>query len=88
MPAGKTIQDFFHLDLDGSPRWPIGWPCEVVYAPAVEQCPVLRSLVDKLHGPNAFQPYVARFHKGPFRLDMKMANELTKWLSNFAPIQP
>jgi hypothetical protein len=86
MPDGKTIHDYFHRDLDGSLRWPIGWPCEVVYAPPVDRCPVLRSLVDKHHGANAFQPYVARFHMGPFRLDPKMAKELTAFFATCVPV--
>ena len=39
--------------------------------------------VDKLHGANNFQPYVARFQKGPFRLDLKMANELADRFARF-----
>jgi hypothetical protein len=78
MPSGKTIRDYFYEDWEGKRRWPLGWPCEAVYAPSVETCPVLRSLVDMLHGANSFQPYVARLQHGPVELDGKMARELEK----------
>jgi hypothetical protein len=83
MPPDKTERDYFYKDWDGTLRWPVGWPCKAVYAPPVAECPVLRSLVDKLHGANNFQPYVARFQKGPFRLDLKMANELADRFARF-----
>lgn len=84
MPDGKTIRDYFYRDWDGSLRWPVGWPCEAVYAPPVEQCPTLRGLVELLHGPESFKPYVARFQKGPFELDGRMAKELEKRFSAFS----
>jgi hypothetical protein len=83
MPPGKSREDYFYKDWDGTLRWPVGWPCKAVYAPPVAECPVLRTLVDKLHGANSFQPYVARFQKGPFRLDLKMANELADRFARF-----
>ena len=82
-PPGKGMRDYFFRDWDGSLRWPLGWPCKAVYAPLVAECPVLRSLVDELFGPNDFQPYVARFQNGPFELDHKMATKLDKLFSRF-----
>ncbi len=46
MPMGHSIDDYFHVDVDGSKRWPCGWPCEVVYAPNAEDCRFLRYIVD------------------------------------------
>jgi hypothetical protein len=82
-PHGKAMRDYFYKDWDGTLRWPIGWPCKAVYAPPVEQCPVLRSLVDMLFGPNDFHPYVSRFQNGPFALDRRMASELDRRFSSF-----
>jgi hypothetical protein len=79
MPADKSIRDFFYTDLDGSLRWPIGWPCRVVYAPPVNDCPYLRGLVDMIFGPNSFQPYVGQFLRGPFRLERRMADALMSY---------
>lgn len=76
MPPGKTTADYFYKDWDGSLRWPVGWPCEAVYAPPIDQCPMLRSLVELLFGPDNFKAYVARFQRGPFELDGRMAKEL------------
>lgn len=83
MPKGKEINDYPHRDLDGSLRWPIGWPCEVVYAPPVELCPVLRSEVEYVFNQEAFKPYVARFQHGPFPLEKRMAAWLERRFSEF-----
>jgi hypothetical protein len=83
MPPGKAMQDYFYKDWDGTMRWPLGWPCKAVYAPPVPQCPVLRTLVDMLFGPNDFQPYVARFQLGPFELEARMAAELDRFFIQF-----
>jgi hypothetical protein len=86
MPAGKTERDYSYRDWDGTLRWPVGWPCKVVYAPPVAECPGLRTLVEKLHGSNSFQPYVARFQKGPFKLDPRMASELAERFARFPKV--
>src|SRR3954447_22540853 len=39
MPTGRRVEDYFYNDWDGSRRWPIGWPCQVVYALAEAECP-------------------------------------------------
>ena len=86
MPDGGGISDYFFRDWDDSLRWPIGWPCRVVYAPPVEECPVLRSIVDAVHGPNSFQPYVSRLQKGPFVMDRKVADKLEAWFARFSTL--
>lgn len=86
MPKGRSIRDYFFHDWDGSLRWPVGWPCRPVYAPAVEECPVLRSIVDAVHGPNSFQPYVARLQSGPFSLDRRVADRLDAWFGAFPTV--
>jgi len=68
MPIGKDISDYVYKDWDGSLRWPIGWPCEVVHAPGVDVCPYLRSIVQDLHGPNAFAPFTSQFQHGPIKI--------------------
>jgi hypothetical protein len=84
MPPGKTIQDYYFTDWgDGNRRWPVGWPCEVIFKPPVEMAPVLRTLVELLHGPGNFQPYVARLQHGPIALDHKMAKRLRDELSRY-----
>jgi len=83
MPLDKDIQDYFYKDLDGSLRWPIGWPCTAVYAPPPHDCPVLRSVVTDAHGPTAFRPYVRRLLQGPVDLDPKVRNRLERWFEAF-----
>ena len=68
VPSGKGISDYFYRDWDGSLRWPIGWPCEVVHAPNVDDCPYLRSIVNDLHGANAFAPFTSQFQHGPIKI--------------------
>jgi|SRR6185503_13530884 len=86
MPPGRAMRDYHYKDWDGTMRWPLGWPCKAVYSPPVTQCPILRTLVDKLFGPNDFQPYVARFQHGPFKLDTRMAAELDKLFAHFTKV--
>jgi hypothetical protein len=86
MPAAKGITDYYSNDLvDGSRRWPYGWPCRVVYAPPVAECPSLREHVESLHGSGSFQGYTARFQFGPFPLEDKMRPKLN---SDFAQVDP
>lgn len=87
MPAGKRIEDYFYKDIvDGSLRWPYGWPCRVMYLPPVAECPSLREHVESLFGSGSFQNYTARFQHGPFRLDPKMRERLNSDFAAFSPI--
>lgn len=79
MPSDRTIADYFYHDLDGSLRWPVGWPCEAIYAPPVEECVYLRTVIDLLYGPRSFAPYAKRFQNGPFRLESKVAAKLMEY---------
>ena len=87
MPAGHSIRNYHHHDIDGSLRWPVGWPCEAIYAPPTDQCPYLRTLTDDLFGSNSFTPYVKRFQHGPFKLEPKMAAALIGIFSRFQPLR-
>ncbi|HME21548.1 MAG TPA: hypothetical protein VKI44_09430 [Acetobacteraceae bacterium] len=84
MPAGRGINDYFYNDLEGKRRWPIGWPCVAVLHPPIDECPTLRTLVEKNHGPNSFGPYVKRFQRGPFALDRPVSIELSRWFTRLA----
>jgi hypothetical protein len=86
MPPGRRIEDFFSDDWKGSRRWPIGWPCEVVYAPNESECPSLREHVESLFGPRNFGSYVARFQRGPFALDRDMRERLNRDFAQFERI--
>lgn len=76
MPAGKDIFDYIYMDWDGSLRWPIGWPCEVVHAPEVEACGYLRSIVEDIHGPNTFAPFTSQFQHGPIKIMPNMSKAI------------
>lgn len=79
MPEGRTMEDYYYDDLDGSRLWPIGWPCRVVCEPPVHQCPRLREHVESLFGPGSFGGYVRRFHQqGPFGLEPDMRARLNR----------
>lgn len=62
MPEDQHIEDYFSNDLDGSCRWPIGWPCRVVYAPPATECRSLREHVESEYEPGAFRSYLRRLH--------------------------
>ena len=83
IPSGKNVEDYFYDDWDGTRRWPIGWPCEVAYAPVVERCPALREHVEHLHGRGSFRGYVRRFQQGPFELDPVIRERLNRDFSEF-----
>jgi hypothetical protein len=83
MPAGMGITDYFYADLEGTRRWPIGWPCLAVIHPPVEECPRLEYLVEMHHGPNS-SSYAARLHNGPLRLDQPVSTELSRWFTRLA----
>ena len=86
MPPNGKMEDYFYRDLDGSLRWPIGWPCEAVYALEESECPSLREYVEHLFGPGSFRGYVRRFHElGPFRLEPAMREALNRDFAQFEP---
>ena len=87
MPSGQRVEDYFYNDWDGSRRWPIGWPCQVVYAPAVAECPSLREHVEHLFGGGSFGGYVSRFQRGPFALDEDMRERLNRDFAGFTPLE-
>jgi hypothetical protein len=78
MPPGRHIEDFFYNDWDGTRRWPIGWPCQAVYAPPVAECPALREHVETLFGAGSFGGYVSQFQRGPFSLVAAMRERLNR----------
>jgi len=86
MPPGGRVEDYFYNDWDGSRRWPVGWPCQVVYAPAVAESPTLRDHVEHLHGPGSFGGYVSRFQRGPFALEQAMRERLNRDFAGFTPL--
>ena len=80
------MEDYYYDDWDGSRRWPIGWPCETVYAPEETECPFLREHVEHLFGPGSFGSYVARFQHGPFELEPAMRERLNRDFAQFEQI--
>ena len=78
IPSGRRMEDYFYEDWDGTLRWPIGWPCEAVYAPDISACHVLRQHVESLFGPGNFASYVSRFQQGPFELEPDMQERLNR----------
>ncbi len=87
MPKGRSTQDYFYNDWDGTRRWPNGWPCKAVYAPPIQKCPLLRTAVDFLHGLDNFGPYVSRLQYGPIDLDGKMAKYLLGFFKKYPQLE-
>lgn len=85
MPPRRRMEDYYYDDWNRR-RWPIGWPCEVVYAPEVSRCPFLREHVEHLFGSGSFGSYVARFQHGPFELEPAMQERLNRDFAQFERI--
>jgi hypothetical protein len=86
MPQRRKMEDYYYDDWDGSRRWPIGWPCKVVYAPNEPECPFLREHVEHLFGPGSFGGYVSRFQHGPFKLEPAMREAINRDFAQFEQI--
>jgi len=86
MPPLRRMEDYYNDDLDGTRRWPIGWPCQPLHAPEESQCPSLREHVEHLFGPSSFGGYVRRFQHGPFRLEGAMRERLNRDFGQFTPL--
>jgi len=87
MPANKKVDDYYYDDWDGSRRWPIGWPCDVIYAPEVSVCPAFREHIEFLFGNGSFGSYVSRFQHGPFELEPAVRERLNRDFSEFARLK-
>jgi hypothetical protein len=90
IPPGGKMEDYScpdwdendaNPDWDGTLRWPIGWPCQVVYAPLAAG-PELRDHVEHLW-PGSFQGYMARFQHGPFPLEQVTRDRLNHDFAEF-----
>ena len=80
MPAGTTVEDYPFLDIDGSPRWPVGWPVDAARTAKLplDKAPELKPLVIEACGPATWRKLSASFQGGaPARLD-----------GDLAPLQP
>ncbi len=72
MPDGKTVEDYPFKDIDGSVRWPVGWPVD---APRTRKLPLddapeLKPLMVGTCGEAAWRRVAASFQGGaPTRLD-------------------
>ena len=82
MPADKGIADYCDKDLDEARRWPIGWPCEVVFAPLAAG-PLLSDELHAAHPGKSLPDFTAQFGQGPFALDAAMADRLTATFNSF-----
>ncbi len=84
MPHGKTTADYADKDpATGEVRWPHGWPCEVVYCPPPNQCPLLSDLLAKLDPPKRLDELTIRFRAGPIHLNSRLAAILDDAFSAF-----
>ncbi len=87
IPPGEDVDNYFFRDWDGRLRWPYGWPCKAVFAPPEDECPPLREFVISLGISDSYQPFVAQFLLGPFRLPRRLSSALTKlFATSFTPL--
>ncbi len=89
MPDGKTVDDYPFADVDGSIRWPIGWPVtgdRTVKLP-LGRAPALKPLVLETCGAEIWRRLTASFQAGaPSRLDGPLAPLATALASAFAEV--
>ena len=82
MPEGRRPEDYVYRDYyqapDEEPRWPFGWPCQVVLETNLEKVLSLRSLVGFAHPRTTFGVYAAQFLQGPVRLGPEMRQQVNK----------
>jgi len=66
LPAGKAVEDYPFPDVDGRPRWPVGWPLETARTVKLPQgrAPELKPLVVEACGPAAWRRMAATFQGG------------------------
>jgi len=77
MEDGKTIADFSYSEPDGK-HWPYGWPCKVVYAPPIADCPELRNIVKEVFPDKRFGEYAKQLFGKPHRLEPEMRARLSR----------
>ena len=83
MPPGRRVEDYFICYLlDGSRRWPYGWPCRVVDRLPEFHYIELKPHVETLVGPGSFPSYMKQLHVGPFKLDEYMQERLNADLAS------
>lgn len=76
MPNNKSIEDYSYNDVDGTLRWPIGWPCRLIGKP---QNPIfLKHIVERVHGIGKFPAYTAQFLHGPVSICKEIENALSQ----------
>jgi hypothetical protein len=82
MPNGRHPEDYVYRDYDQAPdevpRWPFGWPCQVVLEIDPEAVQTLRTLVELAHPKTTFGVYAAQFLQGPVRLGPEMRQQVNK----------
>ena len=72
MPSGKSVDDYPFADIDGTVRWPIGWPVEAARTVKLPQgrAPALKPLVIDTCGQEIWRRMTASFQGGaPSRLE-------------------
>ena len=72
MPPGKSVDDYPFADIDGSVRWPVGWPVagERTVKLPLDRAPALKPLVIETCGAEIWRRLTASFQAGaPSRLD-------------------
>jgi hypothetical protein len=72
MPDGKTVDEYPFADIDGTVRWPIGWPVagERTVKLPLERAPELKPLVIQTCGAEVWRRLTPSFQGGaPSRLD-------------------
>jgi hypothetical protein len=71
MPDGKSLEDYPFADIDGTWRWPVGWPvnAERTRKLPLDRAPLLKSLVSETCGADVWRKLSASFQGGaPARL--------------------
>lgn len=85
MPAGILWNTY--PDLIDPKRWPYGVPCEVIYSPAVAECPELRQIILEASPDIVFGDYTTRLHGKPLRLEPALAKRLNEVFAKFRRIR-
>lgn len=68
LPPRKRVEDYGYPDTEGEMKWPIGFPCDIIYYPGESDCPSLEDLVKISGDSTRVSDYTRGVHLGPARL--------------------
>ena len=81
MPDGHEMTDYNHINnLDGTNKWPYGWPLKVVCVLPEDKCPSLKKVIEPLCGIGKYTKWASNFD---LRKPLKLYSDESKALQAY-----